>query len=43
MAGNVSEWCRDAYDESAYNFAHDLNMDYSYEAKETDSPVLKEK
>ena len=43
MAGNVSEWCRDAFDESAYNFAHDLNMDYSYEAKDTDSPVLKRK
>lgn len=43
MAGNVAEWCKDAYDESSYNFAHDLNMDYSYEAKDTDPPVLKRK
>ncbi|NTW33387.1 MAG: SUMF1/EgtB/PvdO family nonheme iron enzyme [Bacteroidetes bacterium] len=43
MAGNVSEWTSNAFDESAYNFAHDLNMDYTYEAKETDSPVLKRK
>ena len=43
MAGNVSEWCADAYDESAYNFAHDLNMSFAYEAKETDLPVLKRK
>lgn len=43
MAGNVSEWCSDAYDESAYNFAHDLNMHFSYEAKETDPPALKRK
>jgi formylglycine-generating enzyme required for sulfatase activity len=43
MAGNVSEWCSDAFDESAYNFAHDLNMHYTYEAKDTDPPVLKRK
>lgn len=43
MAGNVSEWTSNAYDESAYNFAHDLNMDYTYEAKDTDPEVLKRK
>jgi sulfatase modifying factor 1 len=43
MGGNVAEWCSDAFDESAYNFAHDLNMHFSYEAKETDPPVLKRK
>lgn len=43
MAGNVAEWTSNAYDESAYNFAHDLNMDYSYEAKESDPDVLKRK
>ncbi|MCI5055004.1 MAG: SUMF1/EgtB/PvdO family nonheme iron enzyme [Flavobacteriales bacterium] len=43
MAGNVSEWTSNAYDESAYDFAHDLNMDYVYDAKEDDAPVLKRK
>jgi formylglycine-generating enzyme len=43
MAGNVAEWCSDAFDESAYNFAHDLNMQYSYEAKKNDPEVLKRK
>jgi gliding motility-associated lipoprotein GldK len=43
MAGNVSEWCEDAYSESAYNFAHDLNMQYTYYAKDNDAPVLKRK
>ena len=43
MAGNVAEWTNNAFDESAYDFAHDLNMDYVYEAKEDDPPVLKRK
>lgn len=43
MAGNVAEWTANAYDESTYDFAHDLNMDYVYEAKEDDPPVLKRK
>jgi len=43
MAGNVAEWTSNAFDESAYNFAHDLNMDYTYEAKEEDPEVLKRK
>jgi gliding motility-associated lipoprotein GldK len=43
MAGNVSEWTSNAYDESAYNFSHDLNPDYTYEAKESDPPALKRK
>ncbi|MPM06057.1 Hercynine oxygenase [bioreactor metagenome] len=43
MAGNVAEWSSNAFDESAYQFAHDLNMDYSYEAKDTDPEVLKRK
>jgi gliding motility-associated lipoprotein GldK len=43
MAGNVSEWTSNAFDESAYDFAHDMNMDYSYEAKESDPPSLKRK
>ncbi|MDR2408686.1 MAG: SUMF1/EgtB/PvdO family nonheme iron enzyme [Bacteroidales bacterium] len=43
MAGNVAEWCDDAYNESSYKFAHDLNMQYSYYAKKSDSEVMKRK
>ncbi|MFH0893152.1 MAG: SUMF1/EgtB/PvdO family nonheme iron enzyme, partial [Bacteroidota bacterium] len=43
MGGNVAEWTSNAFDESAYNFAHDLNMDYSYEAKKDDPPALRRK
>lgn len=43
MSGNVAEWTSNAYDESAYDFAHDLNMDYVYEADDDDPPVLKRK
>jgi len=43
MAGNVSEWCADAFDESAYNFAHDLNMYYNYDAKDNELAVQKRK
>jgi len=43
MAGNVAEWCEDAYNESAQNFAHDLNMRYVYHAKKSDPEVLKRK
>lgn len=43
MAGNVSEWTRDAFEASSYNFTHDLNMDYEYEAKDSDAPALKRK
>jgi formylglycine-generating enzyme required for sulfatase activity len=43
MAGNVSEWTSNAFDESAYDFQHDLNPDYVYEAKDKDANVLKRK
>lgn len=43
MAGNAAEWTSNAYDEAAYDFAHDLNMDYQYEAKPNDPPSLKRK
>jgi len=43
MSGNVAEWTSNAYDESAYNFSHDLNQDYVYEAKPSDPPALKRK
>ena len=38
MAGNVSEWCETAYDESMYEFSHDLNTDYRYNAMDWDPP-----
>lgn len=43
MAGNVSEWTSNAFDESAYDFEHDLNPDYVYEAQDKDANVLKRK
>lgn len=43
MGGNASEWTSNAFDESAYNFAHDLNMDYRYNVKVDDPPTLKRK
>jgi len=43
MAGNVAEWTSNAYDESAFSYSHDMNMDYHYNANEDDLPVLKRK
>lgn len=43
MAGNVSEWCETAYDESMYEFSHDLNTDYRYNAMDWDPPSMKRK
>jgi sulfatase modifying factor 1 len=43
MAGNVAEWTSNAFNESAYNFTHDLNMDYQYEAKNDEPSVMKRK
>ena len=43
MAGNVSEWCESAYDESSYEFMHDINPEYRYDAKKWDPPIMKEK
>jgi len=43
MAGNVAEWTNNAFDEAMYNFAHDLNPDYQYDAKDSDPPSLKRK
>ena len=43
MAGNVSEWTSNAYDESAYSYTHDLNPDYRYNARNEDPPALKRK
>jgi gliding motility-associated lipoprotein GldK len=43
MAGNVAEWCSDAYNPSLYNYSHDMNQIYKYEAKNDDPPALKRK
>jgi formylglycine-generating enzyme required for sulfatase activity len=43
MAGNVSEWCEDAFNPSAFILAHDLNMENRYYAKKSDPPVMKRK
>ena len=43
MSGNVSEWCADAYDESANQFTWDMNPTYLYNAKEDDPPLMKRK
>ncbi|MDR1897014.1 MAG: formylglycine-generating enzyme family protein [Prevotellaceae bacterium] len=43
MAGNVSEWVSDAYDENAYEATHDLVPVYHYNAKTKDKPSKKRK
>ncbi|HJP62525.1 MAG TPA: SUMF1/EgtB/PvdO family nonheme iron enzyme [Mucilaginibacter sp.] len=43
MAGNVSEWTLTAFDESASTFTHDLNPNFTYNAKESDPAALKRK
>lgn len=43
MAGNVSEWTNTAYDESVYDFTHDMSPEYEYHAKNDDPPSLKRK
>ena len=43
MAGNVAEWTQNAYDESFYSFAHDMNPNYTYNALPDDPPALKRK
>ncbi len=43
MSGNVAEWTENAYDESFYTFAHDMNPNYTYNALPQDPPALKRK
>ncbi|MFT4660750.1 MAG: sulfatase modifying factor 1 [Patiriisocius sp.] len=43
MSGNVAEWTNTAYDESVYDFSHDLNPEYTYDALKNDPPALKRK
>jgi len=43
MAGNVAEWCSNTFDESMYEFAHDLNSNYDYQALDGDHRAKKKK
>jgi gliding motility-associated lipoprotein GldK len=43
MSGNVAEWTSNSYDESAFSYTHDMNMDRHYDAEESDHAVLKRK
>lgn len=43
MAGNVAEWTINAYSESTHQFAHDLNPDYQYDAREDEPISMKRK
>ncbi len=43
MAGNVSEWTANAYDESSYSFTHDMNPYYKFNALPDDPPAMKRK
>ncbi len=43
MAGNAAEWTETAYDESAYEFTHDLSPEYRYNALDNDAPAQKRK
>jgi formylglycine-generating enzyme len=43
MSGNVAEWTNTAYDESIYEFTHDMSPEYQYRAKVDDPPAMKRK
>ena len=43
MAGNVSEWCLDAYNESTYQVANAVTPYYNYDAKDDDPRAMKRK
>ena len=43
MAGNVAEWCSTTFDESMYEFGHDMSGDYDYQAQDGDPAVKKRK
>ena len=42
MSGNVAEWTSNAFDESAFSYTHDLNMDYHYNAENWEDRSLEE-
>jgi formylglycine-generating enzyme required for sulfatase activity len=43
MAGNVAEWCSTTFDESMYEFGHDMSGEYDYRAQDGDPAVKKRK
>lgn len=43
MAGNVSEWCLDAFNESTYQVANAMTPVYTYDAKDDDPMAMKRK
>ena len=43
MAGNVAEWCSTTFDESMYEFGHDMSGEYDYQAQDGDPVVKKRK
>ena len=43
MAGNVAEWTNSSYNTAANTSIHDMNPDFSYNAKKSDPDVLKRK
>lgn len=43
MAGNVAEWTNTAYDESVYEFSHDMSPEYEYHAKRGEPESMKRK
>jgi len=43
MAGNVAEWTSSLFNESAYNLMSDMSPDVRYDAKDSDSPLMKRK
>lgn len=43
MAGNVAEWTNSSYNTAANISIHDMNPDFSYNAKKSDPDVLKRK
>ena len=43
MAGNVAEWTITSYDESSYEFMHDLNPNFEQNALPNDPPAMKRK
>lgn len=43
MAGNVAEWTSSAYSVSSNNLVYDMNPNFQYDAKNSDSDVLKRK